>query len=68
MKSKVRRLDEASLSEELRKLESEYSMSAWAWYTRFREGELGDSSEVMDWAGLCYMAMRRGLLTPPTER
>ena len=56
------------MAEELRKLEDQYSMTAWEFYRRFRDGELGDSAEVTHWAGLCYMAMRKGLLKAPTRR
>jgi hypothetical protein len=64
MESKARILDDTALFEELRKLEQETSMTAWDWYHRFQECEMGDSADVMRWAGICYMALRRGVLTP----
>jgi hypothetical protein len=50
------------LRDELRSLERERGMPAAEFYARYRAGELGDSPETTRWAGICYMALRRGIL------
>ena len=61
----VVRLSIEQLAEQLATLERESGMSPTVFYERFRAGELGDSDQVMHWAGVCYMAQRNGLLTIP---
>jgi hypothetical protein len=41
-------------------------MPAHEFYDRYREGLLGDSNDVIYRAGLCYMALRRGILSSVT--
>jgi hypothetical protein len=52
------------LTKELAKLEQKYGMPSGEFYERYRAGELGDSSEFVHWAGLCYMATRNGIFSP----
>jgi hypothetical protein len=66
--AKVTRLTPTMLSEELARLEREHGMSSSEFFHRYQEGQMGDSEDVMYWAGLCAMAMRRGVLTSPTIR
>ena len=47
---------------ELRRLEQERGMPASEFYDRYRAGELGDAPQTAHWAGICYMALRRGIL------
>jgi hypothetical protein len=62
-RAKLVRLTPASLMAELRKYEQQYGMSSQVFYDRFRAGELGDALDFVDWAGLCYMAVRARLLS-----
>lgn len=64
----VPKLSPDDLVEELRSLESVRGMSAQEFYDRFRAGELGDDPDTLHWAGLCYMAVRRGVLERATPR
>jgi hypothetical protein len=65
---KVIELTPERLAEELATLERAHSMSSAEFYDRYREGLMGDSEEVMYWAGLCSMAARVGVLTSPPIR
>ena len=65
--AKVVKLTKGQLAERLAELEREVGMPAADFYDRFRAGEMGDSPQVMTWAGLCYMALRNGLLTSSTS-
>jgi hypothetical protein len=68
MNAKIRRLSPETLREALLELERRYGMSSPDLYDRYRAGDLGDGADSPDfvhWAGLCYMAARRGLLTRP---
>ena len=56
-------LTDERLRGELRRLESEQGMTALKFYDRYRAGERGDSPQVMHWAGICYMALRRDILS-----
>lgn len=56
-------LTDERLRGELRRLESDQGMPALEFYDRYRAGERGDSLQVMHWAGICYMALRRGILS-----
>jgi hypothetical protein len=71
MPLRVRKLDSEALRDELTRelgeLEQKHGMPSLEFYRRFRAGELGDSSEFVRWAGLCYMAVRNGVLTPPVD-
>lgn len=42
--------------------EKRYSMPSQEFYDRYRAGELGDSSQFVDRAGLCYLAVGAGIL------
>ncbi len=62
------RLTPELLKSELERLEQEYQMSSFEFYTRFHEGKLSEERDFMRWAWLCTVAMRQGLLsfTPVT--
>jgi hypothetical protein len=62
----VVRLTTEQLVERLAALEREFGMPAHEFYERYRAGELGDAPSVMHWAGICYMAVRAGVLRPRT--
>jgi hypothetical protein len=62
----VVRLSLDQLREHLERVESDYGMPAHEFYDRYREGLLGDSNDVIYRAGLCYMALRRGILSSVT--
>jgi hypothetical protein len=62
--AKALRLTVEQLAEQLENLERELGMTPVVFYDRFRDGELGDSLQVMHWAGICYMALRAGVLIP----
>ena len=68
VKAQVRKLDRAQLVEELAKLEREHSMTSAEFYARYREGKISDTPSFTHWASLCYMAMRRGVLTSRPQR
>jgi hypothetical protein len=61
--SRVVRLTDEQLAARLTELERELGISAAEFYDRFRAGQMGDSPDVVRWAGLCYMAVRCGLLS-----
>jgi hypothetical protein len=62
---KVRKLTPEGMAAELDRLERELGMSAAEFYDRYRAGQMGDSTDVIHWAGLCYMALRQGILVAP---
>jgi hypothetical protein len=62
----VVRLTTEQLVEQLAALEREFGMPAQQFYERYRAGEFGDAPGVMHWAGICYMAVRAGVLRPRT--
>ncbi|MFN8633830.1 MAG: hypothetical protein U0893_08255 [Chloroflexota bacterium] len=51
------------LKRELERLEQEYGMSSFEFYSRFHEGTLSEQRDFMRWAWLCAVAMRQGLLS-----
>lgn len=59
----MRKLSNEDLRLELKEFEERHGMLSAVFYDRFREGLEGDSDEVMHWAGLCYSAVRNGVLT-----
>ncbi len=65
---KIVKLTPERLAEELTELERAYSMSSAEFYGRYQAGELGDSEEVMYWAGLCATALQRGGLSSQLAR
>ncbi len=67
MKIPTRKLTSKDLQRELLGLEREHGMSSSDFYNRFRAGELGDDPQYMHWAGLCYIAMRTGVLAPTPQ-
>ncbi|HZS00938.1 MAG TPA: hypothetical protein VFE37_19620 [Chloroflexota bacterium] len=58
----VKKLSPEQLRRALSEREEQYKMSSRLFYDRFRAGELGDEPAYVAWAGLCYMAVRNGLL------
>ncbi len=56
-------LTDERLRDELRRLEQERGMPASEFDHRYRAGELGDAPQIVHWAGICYMALRRGILS-----
>jgi hypothetical protein len=62
--ARIVRLTKQQLAEKLAELESELKMPAQEFYDRYLAGELGDSPETLHWAGVCYLALQSGLLTP----
>jgi hypothetical protein len=51
------------LMRELAELEQKYGMPSVEFYAQFRSGALSCSNlEFTDWAGLCYIATRLGLM------
>jgi hypothetical protein len=70
MSLKVRRLSPTAardeLGKELQSLERKHSMTSWDFYERYRAGELDDSDDFARWAAVCYMAVRTGVLVPPS--
>ncbi len=60
------RLTTEQLTERLAALERETGMPAHQFYARYCAGELGDGSQVMYWAGICYLAVREGALRHQT--
>ena len=65
----VRKLSREMLEEELVELERRHGRSSAECYEQYRTGALGDeadSPEFVRWAGLCYMAVRNGVLQLPT--
>jgi hypothetical protein len=62
--AQVVRLTTEQLAERLATLERELGMPAQEFYDRFRAGQQGDSPDVVEWAALCYMATRAGMLKP----
>jgi hypothetical protein len=52
------------LQEQLEALEREVGMSPEKFYVRFRRGQLDNSPENVQWAGICFLAVRAGLLAP----
>lgn len=57
----VRKISKADLDKLLRGFESKYKMSSEEFYARFNHGELGDSRDMIMWAGYFAMAVRSGL-------
>lgn len=57
------RLTTEQLAQQLEQLERELGMPPSEFYDRFRAGELDDSIELTHWAGVCYIALRSGVLT-----
>jgi hypothetical protein len=64
MKIPTRKLSSDDLRRELASFEAKHGMTSSQFYNRFRAGELGDDAEFMRWAGLCYIALRTGVLAP----
>lgn len=62
----VVRLTSEQLAERLAALEREFGMPAQQFYERYQAGALGDAPRVMHWAGICYMAVRAGMLRSRT--
>ena len=49
------RLTFEELSDRLREMECRHGLSTIEFYRRYRRGELGDSDEMMLWAGLYHL-------------
>lgn len=64
----VRRIGVEEMRERLAAFEERYSMRSEEFYDRFRAGELGDDADFIRWAGLCYMAVRNGVLQQAAAR
>jgi|tagenome__1003787_1003787.scaffolds.fasta_scaffold20737046_4 hypothetical protein len=58
----VTKLAPLALAAKLREYEERHHLGSQEFYDRFRAGGLGDSREFIQWAGLCDMAIRHGLL------
>jgi len=56
---KVQKLTPAGLQAELRRFETEYAMKSGEFYEKFNRGEMGDSQDVIEWAGLYEVALIR---------
>ncbi|MGC1375833.1 MAG: hypothetical protein WA821_06415 [Anaerolineales bacterium] len=52
---KPERLTFGQLSEKLRAYEKKYGYSTIEFYGRFQNGDLGDDSDLMMWAGLYHL-------------
>jgi len=61
----VQRIGPKELRVELADMERDQGMSSAAFLERWVNGEL-DGDEFTYWAGLCRMAIRCGLLEPPS--
>ena len=60
----VRRLNDEGLLEELRRYEERYDMPSHVFVERWRSGDTSlDKPGYFAWAGLCRMAIRRGILS-----
>jgi hypothetical protein len=66
--AKVTRLTRKMLLDELARLEREHGMSSTDFFERYQQGRMGDSEEMMYWAGLCSMALRSGARPSPPVR
>jgi len=53
------RLSLKDLLDELKQFESRYGMSSDEFYEKFNKGEMGDSADVIEWAGLYEWALRK---------
>lgn len=62
--ARVERLRMEDLREKLAALEHATGLSAHDFYEQYRSGELGDDPTVMQWASICYLALREGMLLP----
>jgi hypothetical protein len=59
----ITRLSPEMMSAELAKFENKYGLTSSEFYDRWRTGEIKESTDFFDWAGLCYMALRNGVLS-----
>jgi hypothetical protein len=57
------RIGSDELLRELDRLEREHRMSSSEFFARFHAGKVPEGPDVMRWAWLCTVAMRRGLLS-----
>lgn len=48
----VRKLTAEDIEAELRKFEERYGLSSAEFYDKYNRGEMGDSEDVIEWAGL----------------
>ena len=66
--ARVVKLTPEILDRRLREYEQQYAMSSADFLDRYQAGELGDAEPMMDWAYLCSVALRRGVLTRQAAR
>jgi len=48
----IQRLTDDDMEKELKEFEVRFGMSSAEFYEKYNRGEMGDSAEVMEWAGL----------------
>jgi hypothetical protein len=58
----IRKLNPSVIRQELSRFEDRHGMSSEDFYRRYLAGELPESLEFVDWAGLCHLAQRNGVL------
>lgn len=66
--AKIVKLTPELLERRLHDFEQQYAMSSVEFLDRYQAGEMGDSEPVMEWAYLCSVALRRGVLTRHAAR
>jgi hypothetical protein len=55
MKAKITRLGEHEIRAKMREFEQKYAMTSEDFFGKYCSGELGDSRDFVNWAGLCRM-------------
>jgi len=54
----LRRVTRQQILDDLRKFENRYGMSSAEFYEKFSRGEMGDSEDVIEWAGTYEWVLR----------
>ncbi len=65
---RARELDDVQLRNLLREYEQRQNMSSQDFYDAYRAGELDEQREYTQWAILCHMALRQGVLSRTAHR
>jgi len=61
VRAQVQRLSHKDLLLELNKFEQQYGMSSASFYAKFDSGEMGDSPDFIEWAGLYEWSTKQKL-------